>query len=842
MKFTNLVRLVFGCCLVAGASAQPVCEPGLTNKFGGGITATYTANSALQVVGMGSSFALINVANPASPFFVNKVELGGQVQGIASPASLAYWVLTPTRLYNINAAAFPNPQIVSSSDGYRFLQTPALSSAKSVAVNGDFQYVVGSSGTHIFRNGACTGWRDAIANDVTVARGFGWATGSTVFRVGHGSDGRPLGLYSGMLTQYQGTTYPPYGILGDGNYLYVISVSNTQTPQALLTVFSIADGDYHLTVIAQRVFTLTAQSTRARLTKSGNALYVCFGAAGTHWFNISNPLNPVYDDFATTFGEDRNMSVFGTTAYIAKGDTGLRTANVSAGTEPLALGLFQSLPGNARDFDSFSNAYAVVADGYAGMSVVNIQANPLAPTRVGSAFIGGFANRVSTGNFLAFFTNGTGITAVSYLSPQFPSVVGSFNLPNGEVALDVLVYGQKLLVTSSTTLYSYDVSTNVANPPLIDTYNHGAFLAGTQMTLGSGKVFIATDAGVERFTVNISTGVITALSTLVTDPNQTVVGIASRFADVPPGTEYLAIITREYHDGSGGFDIDTWRFRAHLYAPSFPPGQFWRYGTWSGASVPVESNLSTSGALRGSSMHSSLLNILIDDTMYYVDINNLFTPLTLGTADVGYTDGGSAQATANAVYAACGHGGLATLRRTFNSAPVGRVAYAYPTPVCGGDTVFTAAFAGSPLPSTFRWHNVAVLGSPQVFDGVQPDGSVIFGSATGQLAVSEIAPGFPAFVCHGENLCGEGVSSTDFFDLGPCASQCDSIDFNNDTSLFDPQDIEAFLSVYSEGPCVPVTATCNDIDFNNDTSLFDPCDFSSFLVLYSEGPCTHCGV
>ncbi|MFO0857481.1 MAG: hypothetical protein U0640_09030 [Phycisphaerales bacterium] len=71
---------------------------------------------------------------------------------------------------------------------------------------------------------------------------------------------------------------------------------------------------------------------------------------------------------------------------------------------------------------------------------------------------------------------------------------------------------------------------------------------------------------------------------------------------------------------------------------------------------------------------------------------------------------------------------------------------------------------------------------------------------------------------------------------------CDSIDFNNDGSLFDPQDIDAFLSVYSEGPCIPANATCNDIDFNNDTSVFDPCDISSFLLMYSEGPCTNCGI
>ncbi len=77
---------------------------------------------------------------------------------------------------------------------------------------------------------------------------------------------------------------------------------------------------------------------------------------------------------------------------------------------------------------------------------------------------------------------------------------------------------------------------------------------------------------------------------------------------------------------------------------------------------------------------------------------------------------------------------------------------------------------------------------------------------------------------------------------GPTGPTCDSIDFNNDTSLFDPQDIDAYLSVYAEGPCVPETATCNDIDFNNDTSVFDPCDIDSFLTQFSEGPCTLCGV
>jgi hypothetical protein len=66
---------------------------------------------------------------------------------------------------------------------------------------------------------------------------------------------------------------------------------------------------------------------------------------------------------------------------------------------------------------------------------------------------------------------------------------------------------------------------------------------------------------------------------------------------------------------------------------------------------------------------------------------------------------------------------------------------------------------------------------------------------------------------------------------------CDPIDFNNDGSLFDPVDIDAFFSVFAEGPCLPLGATCNDIDFNNDTIRFDPRDIDAFLSVFTGGPC-----
>jgi hypothetical protein len=66
---------------------------------------------------------------------------------------------------------------------------------------------------------------------------------------------------------------------------------------------------------------------------------------------------------------------------------------------------------------------------------------------------------------------------------------------------------------------------------------------------------------------------------------------------------------------------------------------------------------------------------------------------------------------------------------------------------------------------------------------------------------------------------------------------CNDVDFNNDGSLFDPLDVDAFFSVFSEGPCIPETQVCDSIDFNNDGSLFDPLDVEAFLRVFSEGPC-----
>jgi hypothetical protein len=153
-----------------------------------------------------------------------------------------------------------------------------------------------------------------------------------------------------------------------------------------------------------------------------------------------------------------------------------------------------------------------------------------------------------------------------------------------------------------------------------------------------------------------------------------------------------------------------------------------------------------------------------------------------------------------------------------------------PAALCRGKPWSATAAAVATGPVAYLWRK----------DGIALDTIANPSAATATLSLPEIEAGFGlegTYDCVVTNACGSATTQGFVVEV----PACDCIDFNNDASSFDPQDIEAFLSVYAEGPCVPETATCSDIDFNNDGALFDPCDIDSFLLVFSEGPCTLCG-
>ncbi len=140
----------------------------------------------------------------------------------------------------------------------------------------------------------------------------------------------------------------------------------------------------------------------------------------------------------------------------------------------------------------------------------------------------------------------------------------------------------------------------------------------------------------------------------------------------------------------------------------------------------------------------------------------------------------------------------------------------------------------------YQWERVNSEGLVSTLvDGPLPDSvSTLTGTQTGQLSIS-LADSITVasqYRCRVWNACGSAISEPiTLVLLGVAPAPCDNLDFNNDCSVYDPLDINDFLSVYGEGECS--TGNCNDIDFNNDTSVFDPIDIDAFLSVFGEGPC-----
>jgi hypothetical protein len=165
------------------------------------------------------------------------------------------------------------------------------------------------------------------------------------------------------------------------------------------------------------------------------------------------------------------------------------------------------------------------------------------------------------------------------------------------------------------------------------------------------------------------------------------------------------------------------------------------------------------------------------------------------------------------------------------------------TTIDAGDTL--TINAGASRGTSGRWtRNGMTIGN-----GTLAGGAVVSGAGTDVLQIANITTDLAGVYQYNTFFegCGVASPSTNNQQIGAASAAagvlvtvrapCDSIDFNNDGSTFDPLDIEAFLSVFSEGPCVPETAQCNDVDFNNDGVRYDPEDVDAFLRVFAEGEC-----
>lgn len=117
-----------------------------------------------------------------------------------------------------------------------------------------------------------------------------------------------------------------------------------------------------------------------KLFISGNVLYIADAISGLRLVDITNPLNPSVLGGTVTTGTAVSVYVFENRAYVAEKDDGIDIFDVSNPAEPHLIN--SRAMTDARDICilvSGSSLYALVADGDAGLKILNVSniQNPL---------------------------------------------------------------------------------------------------------------------------------------------------------------------------------------------------------------------------------------------------------------------------------------------------------------------------------------------------------------------------------------------------------------------------------------------------------------------------------
>ena len=110
-------------------------------------------------------------------------------------------------------------------------------------------------------------------------------------------------------------------------------------------------------------------------------------------------------------------------AFIADGLAGMRVVNISDPFNPVEIG-FYNTPGSADDL-AVSGSYAYVVIDEVGLHVVDIS-NPLNPVEVGTFISPGYPNAVAISGDYAYLADGVGLRIIDVSTPTHPVEVGFY--------------------------------------------------------------------------------------------------------------------------------------------------------------------------------------------------------------------------------------------------------------------------------------------------------------------------------------------------------------------------------------------------------------------------------
>lgn len=404
----------------------PVGQASLPNAFRVAISGDY-ALVAMQ----GSGVAVVDVADPAHPAWVDSFSTQGNASDLILAGDYAY--LADGALL-----------VLDISDPLNISQIARVGSAHyltSVTITGTLAYGGGLIGM--------------VVLDIT--------NPAAPLELGH------VDVHGSVMSMLGMAAAGDYAYLGsDYAGLRVIDVHVTSNPQEI--------GGYTTPVMP---VSIDVQGTRAVVTSQYE---------GVHVLDVTNP-EPV--ELGAYRGLDDTLAAAsaGQYAYVAIDYYGLAVLDISD-PQNIALAALLAMPGaphNRVDHIVVSGTHAYLDAGTAGLQVVDIS-NPISPTIVGS---GGVVGTMAIAGTRLYAEGGPGMVIYDVTNPAAPAVIGTLPLTDTLHGLAV-AGGYAYLAEGAAGLHIVDISNPAA---LVEVGVYAPPAGAYRVSAAEGYAYVSTATG-----------------------------------------------------------------------------------------------------------------------------------------------------------------------------------------------------------------------------------------------------------------------------------------------------------------------------------------------------------
>ncbi len=442
-------------------------------NLGGWVRDLQKEGDDLYIAAEASGLKIVNVTNPQQPQVIGQYNSSGLALGVRKVGNIVYLCDGPGGVLILNVADPTQPALLG--------QWTTTGVAHKLRISGNYAFVANDAPGLAVLN--VSNPQLPFLVGLYNSPGLAWSldvSGTTLFLADHQN-----GLLTVLISNPQAPSLmDSFSFPGEALSVWV-SGAHAYVARGYGQAVTILDVHDPFIPIPITSFSPPHPSDVVDVMVLENVSYTCHLQEGVYFFDVSDPMHPVYTGRGNTVGESvdlvprlpivyvadsweglvfmipspflawqvlttdwaKGVTLVRDTAYVCEWSAGVALVNVAIPTQPALLVEYDT-PGLARQCVVQGN-YIYVADDAAGLTILSLEGNI-----VGNYNTAGLTHDVEVSGTRAYLADDVGgLIVLDIANPSSPQVLGSYRTPGP--AQDVFLHGDDIYVASQYCLGIY---------------------------------------------------------------------------------------------------------------------------------------------------------------------------------------------------------------------------------------------------------------------------------------------------------------------------------------------------------------------------------------------------